>query len=97
MLGGPPAFSETCGDETHVLALHCGNADMGDLPERFYTCFVEALDDAGLPADPDFRAAMHAYMRWAVDNVMAYSAVGAVVPPGLRLPRWGWRGLENSA
>jgi hemoglobin len=70
---------------------------MGDLPERFYACFVQALDDAGLPADPEFRGAMQAYMRWAVDNVMAYSAVDAVVPTGLPMPCWGWGGLENSA
>lgn len=97
MLGGPSTFSETCGDETHVLALHCGNGEMGDLPERFYTCFVLALDDAGLPDDPEFRAAIQAYMRWAVDNLMAYSAVDTVVPTGLPMPRWGWDGLETSA
>jgi len=97
VLGGPKTFSETCGDETHVLGLHCGNGEMGDLPARFYNCFVHALDDAGLPDDPEFRAAMRAYMRWAVDNVMAYSAVGTVVPAGLPMPHWGWDGLENSA
>jgi hemoglobin len=70
---------------------------MGDLPERFYNCFVQALDDAGLPDDPEFRGAMRAYMRWAVDNVMAYSAVDTVVPSGLPMPHWSWDGLENSA
>ena len=97
VLGGPPIFSGTCGDESHVLTLHCGNGEMGDLPERFYRGFVEALDDAGLPADPEFRAVMQAYMRWAVDNVMAYSAVDAVVPSGLPMPHWGWDGLEKTA
>ena len=70
---------------------------MGDLPERFLNCFVQALDAVGLPADRDFRAAMEAYMRWAVDNVMLYSAVDAIVPPGLPMPRWGWDGLQNAA
>ena len=93
VLGGPPTFSATCGDESSVLALHCGNGEMGDLPERFYNCFVLALDDAGLPDDPEFRAAVQAYMRWAVDNVMSYSAVDTVVPAGLPMPRWDWDGL----
>jgi hemoglobin len=97
VLGGPTTFSDTCGDESHVLALHCGNGEMGDLPERFYNCFVAALDDAALPDDAPFRAAMQAYMRWAVDNVMAYSAVGAVVPEGLSMPRWDWDGLQEPA
>jgi hemoglobin len=97
VLGGPATFSGTCGDESHVLALHCGNGDMGDLPERFYRCFVTALDDAGLPDDGEFRAAMQAYMRWAVDNVMAYSAVDTVVPSGVAMPRWDWNGLKTPA
>jgi hemoglobin len=93
-MGGPPSYSATCGDESYVLTLHCGNGDMGDLPDRFLQCFVLALDDAGLPTDPEFREAMEAYMRWAVDNVMAYSAVGAVVPSGVAMPRWGWDGPQ---
>jgi hemoglobin len=97
VLGGPAAYSETCGDESHVLALHCGNGDMGDLPERFFDCFVGALDDACLPDDTEFRAAMQAYMRWAVDNVMAYSAVDTVVPSGVAMPRWDWNGLQTPA
>ena len=94
VLGGPPTFSETCGGESHVLALHCGNGDMGDLPQRFYDCFVAALDDAELPTDADFRGAMQAYMRWAVDNVVQYSAVDTVVPDELPIPRWDWDGLK---
>jgi len=68
---------------------------MGDLPERFFDCFVQALDDAELPSDPDFRAAMRGYMRWAVDNVMAYAPQDAVVPSGLPMPRWDWGGLTQ--
>jgi len=94
VLGGPKTYSETCGDESAVLTMHAGNGDMGDLGERFLDCFVQALDDAALPEDRAFRDAMTAYMRWAVDNVLVYSPVGAVVPANLRMPRWGWEGLE---
>ena len=95
VMGGPPAYSQTCGDETGVLILHAGNGDLGDLGERFLDCFVLALDDAELPSDPEFRAALRAYMRWAVDNVMSYTAEDAVVPSGLPMPRWDWRGLQT--
>jgi hemoglobin len=37
---------------------------------------------------------MNAYMRWAVDDVLVYAPVDAVVPEGARIPRWGWDGLE---
>jgi hemoglobin len=96
VLGGPSTFSSKCGDESAVLMLHCGNGEMGDLPDRFFNCFVLALDDAGLPDDPEFRTALQSYMRWAVDNVMAYSAVGAVVPDSLPMPRWNWDGLQKA-
>jgi hemoglobin len=94
VMGGPPIYSEMCGDESGVLAMHAGNGDMGDLGERFLDCFVRAMDDVALPDDPAFREAMRAYMRWAVDNVLQYSPVNAVVPARLRMPRWDWDGLQ---
>ena len=60
----------------------------------FLACFVRALDDAELPADPEFRGAMRAYMRWAVDNVLSYSAEDAVVPSRVGMPHWDWSGLQ---
>ncbi len=94
-MGGPPSYSQSCGDQPGVLHMHAGNGDMGDLGERFLSCFDQALDDAKLPADPAFRAAMHAYMRWAVDDVLAYSPKDSVVPPTAAMPRWGWDGLQT--
>jgi hemoglobin len=94
VLGGPPRYSRECGDESGVLHMHSGNGDMSDLGERFLACFVQALDDAGLPDDPDFREALRAYMRWAVDNVLAYEDP-ASVPRGAALPRWGWDRLQE--
>ena len=43
--------------------MHAHNGPMGDLGDRFAACFAAAMDDAGLPADADFRAATNAYMR----------------------------------
>ncbi|GAB2992044.1 hypothetical protein GCM10023080_067360 [Streptomyces pseudoechinosporeus] len=68
---------------------------MGDLGERFVSRFERALDDAVLPTDPAFRAALRAYMRWAVDDVLSYSAEDAVVASGADMPRWGWDGLQT--
>jgi hemoglobin len=93
VMGGPPVYSESCGDESGVLTMHSGNGDMGDLGERFLGCFVGALDDAKLPDDPEFRDAMRAYMRWAVDNVLSYAEADDV-PPRAAMPRWDWGGLQ---
>jgi len=95
VLGGPPLYSQSCGSQFDILRMHAGNGDMGDLGERFVRCFEVALDDAGLPTDPTFRAALCAYMRWAVDDVLAYSPTDAIVPRDPVMPHWGWDGLES--
>lgn len=74
--------------------MHAGNGDMGDLGRRFVECFVRAMDDAGLPGDPQFRAALRAYIEWAVDEVLEYSPVDASVPADLAMPRWSWDGPQ---
>jgi hemoglobin len=58
-------------------------------------CFVGAIDDVGLPDDPEFRAGLRAYMEWAVADVMAYSPPEARVAEGLPVPRWGWNGPDE--
>jgi len=95
VMGGPPRFSAECADQSTMLRLHAGNGEMGDLGRRFVDCFVAAADDAGLPDDAEFRAALRAYMEWAVDDVLAYSPQDAVVPEGLPVPRWSWDGLQR--
>jgi hemoglobin len=62
---------------------------------RFTECFVRAADDAGLPADPEFRAALRAYMEWAVDQVLAHPDREPPVAAGLPMPRWSWDGLQT--
>lgn len=93
VMGGPPSFSQSCGDQSAVLRMHAGNGDMTDLGERFLHCFDRAVEDAELPAEPAFRAALHAYMHWAVNDVLSHSAEKAAVAAGAAMPRWGWDGL----
>ena len=69
---------------------------MSDLGRRFVECFAGAADDAGLPDDPEFRAALRAYMKWAVAEVLVYGPPGTAVPPGLPMPRWTWEGRERA-
>jgi hemoglobin len=97
VMGGPPRYSESCGDHSAVLSLHAGNGDMSDLGRRFVQCFVRAADDAGLPDDPEFRSALRAYMQWAVDEVLSYPHKDSVVPGDLPMPRWSWDGLQSGS
>jgi hemoglobin len=71
VMGGPPRYSQECGDHAAMLVLHSGNGDMTDLGRRFVECFARAADAANLPADKEFRAALRAYMEWAVTEVLS--------------------------
>ena len=92
MLGGPPRFTEECSSQTRKLRMHAGHGDMTDLGQRFKLCFARAMDDAGLPGDPEFRAAMNAYMRWAVAAVLAPETRDGISPRAA-MPHWDWAGL----
>ncbi|MCI0689872.1 MAG: group II truncated hemoglobin [Sporichthyaceae bacterium] len=97
VFGGPPVYSQTCGGHSAMLGIHADQGMEDDLGERFVSCFVQAADDAGLPADPHLRTALRAYMEWAVQEVLAYSPHGSQVPAGLPVPQWTWDGLRDSA
>lgn len=93
VLGGPADYSRDCADQSYLLRLHSGNGDMTDLGNRFVACFVGAMDDAGLPADADFRASMRAYMEWAVlDVALSYPDRSAEIPSEAAMPHWSWDG-----
>jgi hemoglobin len=94
-LGGPPTFSDDCGGHSAMLEIHARSGAGTDLGERFVACFVAAADDAGLPEDAEFRAALRAYMEWAVREVHAYSPPDSVVPRGSPMPHWSWDGLQE--
>jgi hemoglobin len=93
VFGGPPRYSESCGGHSAMLGIHAGTGAEEDLGTRFVACFVRAIEDAGLPDDPDLRAGLRAYMEWAVAQVMSYSPRHSRVPAGLPVPRWSWNGL----
>jgi hemoglobin len=94
---GPANFSQECGSHSAMLYLHSSTGADNDLGERFVRAFNAAAQDAGIPDDPEFRAALNAYMEWAVAEVLIYSPLGSVPPEGLPIPHWDWDGLVASA
>ena len=94
VFGGPPTYTREAGGHSAMLELHARTQADADLGPRFLGCFLGALDNAGLPADAELRAALRAYMEWAVADVMQYAPAGAVVSAGRPVPRWTWDGLQ---
>lgn len=91
-LGGPPAYTESIGDHSHVVRLHSGNGDHPELDERALSCFAMALDDAGIPEDERLRAVLKDWFRWATALMATYPRSADEVPDNLELPQWSWQG-----
>ena len=95
VFGGPPRYTSTLGGHSGMLDLHAGHGAPDDWGDRFEACFLQALDDAELPDDPEFRKVMREYMHWATRQVNAYSPTGARVERDQPMPRWSWDGLQT--
>ena len=90
VMGGPAMYSERHGGYEHMLARH---HDLSITPEQrltFVTLLSRAADDAGLPSDPEFRAAIMGYAEWGTRLAMHNSQPGAHTAPHAPVPRWGW-------
>lgn len=94
VFGGPPAYSRTLGGHSGMLTVHAGHGSPDEWGDRFEACFIQAIDDAQLPDDADFRVALRDYMHWATREVNSYSALGTRVAPGQPMPHWSWDGLQ---
>lgn len=93
-LGGPPAFTAGCGDESHVVRIHSGNGEHEEMDRRAIDCFDRALEDAGLATNDRLCAVLHDYFAWATTTTMArYPRSADDVPDGLPIPQWSWDGL----
>lgn len=93
VLGGPPAYSTSYGDETSVVRIHSGNGQHEEMDRRAIACFDQALADVGLADDDRLWQALHDYFAWATTTAMSrYHDSADEVPYGLPMPRWSWDG-----
>ncbi len=95
VFGGPRTYSERYGGHSAMLDLHASTGAEDEMARRFVICFDQAVEDAGLPDDPEFRQALHDYMMWATSEVHDYFPLGSTVPSGVAFPYWTWSGLEE--
>jgi hemoglobin len=90
VMGGPAVYTERRGGYEHMLARHRGLAIDGEARLRFVTLLSRAADATGMPADPEFRAAVMGYAEWGSRLAVENSAPGAEPAPHAPVPRWGW-------
>ena len=90
VMGGPADYTEALGGYEHMLAKHRGLAITPEQRLRFVTLLSRAADVAGLPADPEFRAAIMGYAEWGTRLAVENSAADAKPAEHAPVPRWGW-------
>lgn len=90
VMGGPDEYTRTEGGYEQMLGKHLGLAITPEQRLRFVTLLSQAADDAGLPADPEFRAAVIGYAEWGSRLALDNSQPGADVVAHAPVPRWGW-------
>ncbi|WP_430790882.1 group II truncated hemoglobin [Actinoplanes sp. G11-F43] len=90
VFGGPERYTAERGGYPHMLGHHLGLAITEPQRRRWVSLLLDAADEAGLPGDPEFRAAFVSYIEWGTRLALANSQPGADPPAEAPVPHWGW-------
>jgi hemoglobin len=90
VFGGPAEYSAHHGGHPHMIGRHQGRGITEEQRRRWVTLLLDAADEAGLPGDPEFRAAFAGYVEWGSRLAVVFSAPGAEADPREPVPRWDW-------
>jgi len=90
VFGGPKEYSERYGGYARMISQHLGKALTEEKRARWVALLGQSANDAGLPADAEFRAAFSAYLEWGSRLALENSQPGAQPPPKMPMPRWWW-------
>lgn len=87
---GPKEYSEQYGGYTRMLSQHIGRGLTEEKRARWVQLILKAAQAAGLPADPEFRAAFSSYIEWGSRLALENSQPGATPPEHMPMPHWDW-------
>lgn len=91
VFGAEKGYSERYGDHASMIRHHMHRHLTEPMRRRWIELAVDAADEAGLPTDPEFRAAFVGYLEWGT-RLAAMNSQPDATPPGdgLAMPIWGW-------
>jgi CDGSH-type Zn-finger protein/truncated hemoglobin YjbI/ferredoxin len=88
--GGPPLYTDTYGGYDRMVSQHLGKDLREEQRARWAALMIRSADEAGLPSDPEFRAAFVSYLEWGTRIAVENSTPGARPPEHMPVPRWWW-------
>jgi hemoglobin len=89
--GGPNRFSRELGFQ-YLIDVHRHLNITDEQRDRFITAYLEALDEAGLPADERFRKAVQEHVEFGaqVAQQNSHAQTDAELHPIREVPVWSW-------
>jgi CDGSH-type Zn-finger protein/truncated hemoglobin YjbI/ferredoxin len=90
VFGGPKNYSQQYGGYTRMVSQHAGRGLTEKQRAQWVRLMCQSADEAGLPRDPEFRAAFVAYLEWGSRLALENSQPGAQPPANMPMPRWWW-------
>ena len=87
--GGPDDYTVSRGGHATMLAHHFGRNISEAQRRRWVNLLVDSADEVGLPADPEFRSALVAYLEWGSRMAVMNSKLppGTVADPDTPMPK----------
>jgi hemoglobin len=96
--GGPDRFTRELGFG-HLIDVHRGLRISEEQRQRFVELYLQALDNAGMPTDPEFREAVREHVEFGTKVAMqnSHATTDAELHPLREVPRWTWAGDDQPA
>jgi hemoglobin len=94
--GGPDEFTRELGFQ-HLIDVHRGLRITDEQRQRFVDLYMAALDEVGMPDDPDFRRAIREHLEFGtmVAQQNSHAETDADLHPLREVPRWTWPGDDD--
>jgi hemoglobin len=90
VFGGPATYSAQHGGHAAMIRHHLGRTLTEAQRRRWIELLLDAADQEGVPADPEFRSALVAYLEWGSRLAVINSQPGVAAIEDAAMPTWGW-------
>jgi hemoglobin len=90
VFGGPKDYSRQRGGHAHMLTRHFARHLTEAQRRRWVSLLIDTADEIELPADPEFRSALMAYLEWGTRIAVINSQSEPHAVEQEPMPQWGW-------